>query len=303
MPAPYTTTYTARTAYLTTSEYLQAPTGVDVNSLVPGASSQAQTAVLAQTIARASSWADQLCHMVLACTQETEAGEYTADRYARWLLHPRQWPIVDLLAATATPLGTTSPVTLDVSTAWLEERRIVLPTAGTLNTSSVGALQFGAATRLQRAYLQFTYLAGWPNTTLAANAAAGDKTFTVGSALGIYGTQTSQLVTAGTVLTFYDSDKTEQVQVVSVTGSTLTLSVGLTYAHTAGVSVSAFPPAIKQAVISLTSALIKTRGSDALVMESLTSGPSRVQGMGENGAIEDVEIAVELLDPFRSLAR
>ena len=299
MPAPYSTTYTARVPYLTNAEFTNAPTGVDVNQLIPAGSPQAQTAALTQTISRASNWADLICSQVLACTQETETGEIRADRYSRWILHPKQWPIVDLLACSVTPINGGQAIALTVSQAWIEESRIVIPTTGTLASSSVGPLQLGAAGRGQQAYVNFTYLAGWPNTTLTSAVVAGATTIPVASAVGIYGTQATQFITAGTVLTIYDGASQEMVQVTAVAGNVLTLSVGLTYAHAAGVSVSALPPAIKQAATSLTSALIKTRGSEALVMESLRSGPRKVEGLGEAGAIEDVEIAIDLLDPFR----
>lgn len=299
MPAPYVTTYTARDPYLTNAEYLAAPTGVDVNQLLPGQSTQSNAAALTQTIARASNWADVICAQVLACTQETETGELRADRFSRWLIHPKQWPVVDVLNVTVTPISGGLAIVLNLTGVWLEESRIVIPTTGTLGMSSVGPLQLGAAGRGQSAYGQWTYLAGWPNTTITAGVSAAAVTIPVASVLGIYGTQSAQFVTTGTVLTIYDGGLTEQVQVTAVAGNTLTISSGLANAHAAGVSITAFPPAIKQAVTSLTSALIKTRGSEALVMQSLRSGPSKTDGMGEAGGIEDVEIAIDLLDIFR----
>lgn len=301
MPAAYTSTYTARTPYLTPAEYLAAPTGVDANDLVPGGTTQANTAALVDVIGRASSWADQICHQVLACTQETEVKELSTDRFGSWRVAPTQWPAVDLLAATWQPAGSTFVSTLSVGTAIIEKQRITIPGTGLLGSSSVGPLQFGAGGFHTRGWLTFTYLAGYPNTTLSGNVSAGATSITVTSALGIYGQQTGLQVTTGTNLTIYDGALTEQVQVTAVNGSTLTLSAALVNAHNSGVSVSAFPAAIKQAVISLTSALIKTRGSEALVMSSLTSGPTKTDGLGEPGAIEDVEVAVDLLDPFRSL--
>lgn len=301
MPAAYSSTYTSHTPYLTPAEYTAAPTGVDINDLVPGGTTQQQTAALVDVIGRASSWADQICHQVLACTQETEVKELTTDRWGSWRVAPTQWPAVDLLAATWQPAGSTWTSTLTVSTAIIEKQRITIPGTGLLGSSSVGPLQFGAGGFQNRGWLTFTYLAGYPNTTLASAATAAATTITVTSALGIYGQQAGLQVTTGTNLTIYDGASTEQVQVTAVNGSVLTLVAPLVNAHATGVSVSAFPAAIKQAVISLTSALIKTRGSEAMVMQSLTEGPKSLAGIGEPGAIEDVEVAVDLLDPFRSL--
>jgi len=70
------------------------------------------------------------------------------------------------------------------------------------------------------------------------------------------------------------------------------------FEHAPGVSISALPPDVKQAVICLTSALIKSRGSDAVIMQSLRGGGSQTAGKSEDGGLEDAEIAIDLLRPF-----
>ena len=80
MPAAYTSTYTTRVPYLTVDEYKAAPTGVDVDQLIPGGTTAQNTAALADAIARGSSWADQICHQVLACTAQTEIKKMSTDR-------------------------------------------------------------------------------------------------------------------------------------------------------------------------------------------------------------------------------
>jgi hypothetical protein len=61
------------------------------------------------------------------------------------------------------------------------------------------------------------------------------------------------------------------------------------------------PESIKQAVVLLTSALIKTRGSDALVMGSMRSQPNKVSKT-EDGGLEEIDLAVDMLEPFRRVS-
>jgi hypothetical protein len=58
------------------------------------------------------------------------------------------------------------------------------------------------------------------------------------------------------------------------------------------------PQQIKQAVISLTCVLIKTRGAEAIAMASMRSQPTETEKM-ESGASDDWEAAVDLLQEFK----
>lgn len=287
--APYAATYTARIPYITTTEWLQSATGVSSSQLVPGGTSGQQTAALTTNIARASSWADAFCHQVLAATAETENGELTTDRWGRWVIHPAQHPVQQVTAFSYTPTPGGVATTVDVSTAWVERNRIIIPAAGALTTTAAGSLQFGAGGPLASSWATWSYVAGWPNTTLTAAAAAGATTVTVADPTGII---------TGQHLTFYDADLTEAVTVAAVAGSSVTFTGALTNAHAAGTALSALPPAVKQAVVFLTTALIKARGSEALVMSSLRGEP-RKQAKIEDGGLEEIDLAFELLTPFQ----
>jgi hypothetical protein len=88
------------------------------------------------------------------------------------------------------------------------------------------------------------------------------------------------------------------VTVLSAAGTALTLTAVTAFGHAAGVSISALPPDVKQAVISITSALIKSRGSDAVVMQSLRGGGGQTATAAESGGLEDMDIAIDLLKPY-----
>ena len=277
--------------YLTVEEFKQAPTGVDTNLVRNDAG--ASRAELQNTIARASSWADQICNQVLAATPDTEAGRVWLTRDGTVRIHPRQTPVLELTAFSYgdTP-GNLLPLTT-LTSVWVEATQIVVPLSSFNGTFS-GPLQFGPQASNGPLYAQWSYVAGWPNTTLAATATAGATSITVTNPVGI--------LPGLTWLTIYDGAQTETVQVAATYtpgSTTIPLAAALTENHgTAGVSVSALPPAVKQAVILLTAALIKTRGAAALVMGSPRGTPEK-RPQGESGSDEDIDTAEWLLSAFK----
>jgi hypothetical protein len=296
---PYADTYAAYTPYITMTEFLNSATGVDWSQLVPGANTATNQVALVTKIQRASSYADVKCKQVLAATAQIEQMQVTADRWGRYLLHPRQWPVLQLTSASITPIDGGAPIVANTASAIIERTRIILPTTATLSGSSAGPLQFGSIGPLQDGYAQFGYVAGWPNTILTATATAGAAAIQVQSALGIY---------AGSVLTIYDGVNTETVTVASTytSGTTLPLTAGLLYTHTytAGVqnniSVSALPPALKEAIVLLTTALIKVRGAEAFAMAQIREQPQNRQKMSPGG-ITAFDVVDEILAEFRAM--
>ena len=109
----------------------------------------------------------------------------------------------------------------------------------------------------------------------------------------------------GLPLTIYDGAvngaNTEQVIVgpgYVFGSSTVPLAAPAVNAHSAGCSVSALPGFVREAVVCLTSALIKTRGADSYVMPSGPRQQMKVEQLMP-GAGEDVDTAFELLEPLR----
>jgi hypothetical protein len=142
-------------------------------------------------------------------------------------------------------------------------------------------------------YVNYTYVNGYTNTSLAANSLAGATTITVADADGI--------VPNGP-LKIYDGASTESIVVAAnyVFGSTtVPLATPALFAHTAGVSVSALPAAIKEACILVTSAYIKIRGDSSLIMDITNSPGQQVEGSQKVGS--DIAHAQELLKPFRRI--
>jgi hypothetical protein len=130
--------------------------------------------------------------------------------------------------------------------------------------------------------LQYTYVNGYPNTTLSADASAGANYIGVKNVTGM----------VNQTITIYDNDLTEEVLISSVSNGTVNLAAPLQFSHTSGVAVSALPDSVKQAAIILTSYFIQERGA-----LNISMGEQTLQGV-RSSAGSGVEVAKELLKPL-----
>ena len=166
--------------------------------------------------------------------------------------------------------------------------------------TSQGPLQFAQLSPFAPAFAQWTYVNGWPTTTLAATSDAGDTVVVVadsqqvpGETVGIY---------PGTQLTLYDSQFTEVATIESVSGTTLNTLAPLQFDHaTVGISISALPPAVKEACILLTSAFVKSRGREAVVMAAVRQPGPNTTTNDFGGATGDAMLATSILQQFKTV--
>lgn len=285
--AGFVTTYTSHTPYLTVAEWEAAPTAVDITTLFPNGTAAQNQRVLVDSIERASSWIDKICHQVLAATRDTHQGRYLVNRWGTVRIPLPRKPVLEVSA---------------IQVGYRPSAMVALTSLADVSISPYGVIEVPVTTSAlpmpppgwggigvgSRPTVAVTYVNGFPNTTLTADATAGATSITVASSLGVY---------PGTTLTIYDTAAgTEQVTVASsfVAGSTtVPLATPTAFAHTATVSVSNLPPVVKEAAVLLTSALIQTRGDDAVILDS-TDAPQRVQG-GYGSNAEAEYLAAELL--------
>jgi hypothetical protein len=278
--------------YLTIEEFKDAPTSIDLDNLVFNSQDpDDQDAELANVIARASSWCDTFCNQVLAATVESEQqrSRYSQDGSIRF--HPRYSPVVALLSMEYgyPPSLMSLP---DCSVAWIEDEEIIVPNATLGTWTSQGPLQFGAMSSGGRneVFLKYSYVNGYANTTIVTAVAAA-TTITVADGKGIL---------AGQMLKIYDGQYTENVTVASTYtfgSTTVPIVYPLVYTHAAGVSISALPPAIKQACILVTTAFLKTRGDSSMTMQVTTSPGTALPNADKVG--EEIALAMQLLQPYR----
>ena len=281
------------TPYLTIAEFKQAPTAVDVDDLVGGGTSAINDQELANVIARASSWIDAHCGQVLSSTKDTEALRARFDRMGFLKVHPRFSPITELVSLSYGGLPTLM-ASVDISTVWIEPETIVFPVQG-FSAAFAGPIQFsGNYSSTQELFVSITYVNGYANTLLSASVSASATSLSVDDLAGF--TPLHQFM-------IYDGSSTELLTVSSLFVATsgagnLPLASAVKYTHAAGISVSALPPAVKQAAIYVTSAILKARGNASLVMQTLT--PTTIQSSNPSAA-GDLMSAWDLLKPYRRI--
>lgn len=298
------------TSYLTVEEYKRAPTAINTSNLdyfTGITNTAAQDVELANVIARASAWVDNICQLPdgLAASVNTEIREVyiTKDGYLR--VQPYNFPIIQLQSLQWKVYPTSAWISVDVVnnvTTYLRyfETMMWFPffngpalTIGNAYAYPVSAPYMPYLTptdsaRIQdlKMTVQYSYINGYPNTTLTASVLAGAQSITVDDPTGII---------AGTVLTIYDGANTEKVTVSTTpTNNTLTLSKPLIFAHNSGIAVSAIPADVKQACILLVNYLLKERGVNSITMEG-TTNPI----MQKYDDVRDVKMAKEVLRPYR----
>lgn len=304
--------------YISVSEYQFAATAMATGSLKPGGTAQDQVQVLSDTIRRACHWADTVCFgadpaakgVSLAASLSVQS-TWTTVKTGELRLMCDYKPILELVGCDigSDPSSVTSVGTLSASVRF-RRRTIYIPFLGlpfragdTAPTSPPVPSPYG------RLYVVWSYVTGYPHTQLVDSVAAGATSCVVSAtdgSGGLWGVYPASGAFPGTELTVYDGDATETVYVQSVTAgsSTTTLTTSpFANAHTIPASpdflpVSAIPPDIHQAVISLTTMLIKTRGARALVMPGIGGQASRQQ-LAQAGAFEDWQIADMLLTPYK----
>ena len=282
------------TPYLTIAEYKQAPTAVDVDDLVGGGNSAINDQELANCIARASSWMDAHCGQVLGATLDTESFRARVSRDGYLKVHPRYFPVISVVSALygSNPLYQQA---LDANTAWIEQMAVVFPLGA---TSFIGPIQFTPtyASGVDQ-YVTITYVNGYANTLLSSSVLAGATSIPVSDLTGFVPGQQFQI---------YDGSVTELCRVSSSFTATqgagsLPLASALAHPHDSGISVSALPPAIKQAAIYMTNVVLKSRGNASLVMGQINGFTPGSLNTDNPAVASDYNSAVDLLKPFRRI--
>jgi outer membrane lipoprotein-sorting protein len=106
------------------------------------------------------------------------------------------------------------------------------------------------------------------------------------------------------MLYLYDGASTERVTVAdsyTFGSTTVPLTSALVYAHTAGVSVSNLPAAIKEATILMTTAYLKIRGDASMTMAITNTATQQSPGTGSGRIGTEVGHVQDLLKPFRRI--
>ena len=267
--SPISRPETAGVPYITTTEFTNAPTGIQTGNITAGE--------LAALILRASSWLDLEAHQVLAATTDTEFCQIRVHRDGTFSVFPRCYPVRAVTSVSVGPYPGDLTALTSLSTVAVQNRRFKVYQGSLPSVTWKGPIQFGPSWSDTDLWCQYTYVNGYPVSTLQSTANTGVNSLTVVNGTGIL---------PGMTLTITDDPNTETVTVASsytFGSATVPLVSNTLNTHAAGVPVTAMPPGLKQIAILATAGFIVERGTDALVMASLDGGPSRQQTGGGTG--------------------
>jgi len=291
--APFNASYGQTSAYLTTVEYDNAPTAMDTSNLLPGGTGPAQTIALQETIGRASSMVDTYClgaYGTLTATLNTENARIWGNNSGQLIVHPLFWPIMEVRTFTYGATVGTSASVVPAGNIWIEPTQFIVSPGGVVG---LGLNSLAGIAPRQQYLCQWTYVNGWVNSALSASVASGASAISPTSVLGIY---------PGSSLTLYDVPNDETITVAStyVPGdASVPLVSPLANNHTTTAVVSNLPKVVKQAAILLTTALIKERGSGALIVSDI--GEVSHAAHIPQGGDEDMALAFSMLDALRQM--
>ena len=270
---------------------------LDLSQLVEGGSQSAQDSAIYRMILRASSKIDNhTCGPTgtLNATQVTKQGQSFINREGCVTVNPGEPRLLGVTAAEwGYQMGAWSQVPVDAYHLWVEETTIrikIAGGAGTVQFAGIGDLSalFQGSNRLGNVYVNYTYLAGWPNSfTSLASGTAGDTSLTVTDATGFM---------TGMEVTIWDGIATETNFVLSVSGETVTFVNPLLYNHGYGVNVTTLPAAVQQACMHFVIGMVKSRGQGGLVISS--DGSAQAVSSREDAISNDEGLGYDLLDQF-----
>jgi hypothetical protein len=172
--------------------------GVDCSRLVPDGFPADQDAALAQYIAQATDWGYGICAQTLCATMDTVVDQVWINRSGVAEIFPRFRPII---AVTSVATGGTSDsmqTLASLSGVGVKTDSFSVQCYPALLTSSQGPIQFGVtAIPMDGAWVEYTYVNGYPVTYLAEPVAAGDNSIQVTDTTGIVPGRTKLTIYAG----------------------------------------------------------------------------------------------------------
>ena len=304
--------------YVSPSQYRYAPTAMDTESLDTLANSfgapteQDQVQVLANVIYRASKCIDNYVFGVDAATKGASlcASQSVEDGRMRIMkgqlrLQCSFGPILSLdgLAVGMDPSNVTQVAQSVAAMATFGVRTVYVPALWPLSATPGPELVLANQAPDGKSYCVWTYTNGYPHLELAATANSGQPVVQVlpngpnNTVLGVY---------PGDVLTIDDYVQAESLTVQSISGANITFTTNLAVQHTLPaapdfIAVTAMPGEVTQAAIFYVTALIKSRGDMALILQGVNE-PRNSQGTAYD-LNADVKWAMDVLCNYRTVAK
>jgi hypothetical protein len=280
------------------------PTYLDLQNLRSGDSTGIdQDDELVNLLLMASGVAENYCRQPLQAHIQTDNARQRTDKYGRLYLYPDHAPVRRLLSygysATIGQYATTlAPPCI------IEDNRQIIVQIGAGSVAWTGSLQFSPPPQSVELFTTFSYVAGYTNTILSANAVATQSTITVLDPTG---------AEPGDHLRIWDPGAEE---IVTVAGSyapnpvyppvatALPLVSPLLFNNTAGagpsaMSVSGLPPDAYLANVYLTIDMLQRPGSAGAAWPGMAVPSATAKTEKPNSIFQ--QKAWDLLKPFRDV--
>lgn len=293
------------TPYITPQTLRDAPTGISWSTIPTNTSTaQEQAAEQLNICWRATHMIDAYCSQPLRATVDTEDmvgpdARLTIDAGGMSRVVTSRWPVIAIVAASVAPARAFPVVWSSIPV----DRMIIETNLDGLYASTVPGAGGGGPNAIDIApgylswingrngyRLRLQYINGWPHGQITASVAASVSTIAVDDCTGC----------AGANMQIYDSANTEMVHVdtasASVGPGTLTLSTPLSFAHAAGVVISALPATIQQAAIYAAVTQALTRGANAITVQALPGGMAPASSLGTDAL---TKLWHDLVQPYR----
>lgn len=268
--------------FITVAQLMDSPISNQLQKLVPRHSDAQRDAELSRIITRVTAMINAEVSQNLAATVDVEVGQVRVDADGHLNIHTRANPIIDVLSIEvgASPTAASMTAVQDLSGLVLDPWRIKIPNYGRPGS---------------RLWARFTYINGYPVTTLTVPAVAGESTITVKDPTGILPVNVPDMT--GRVLTITDGRLLEQVTVDTVAGNVVTTAAPLLFDHKAGTGVNDLPEDIEEATLLLISRLHDTW---SLSMGAITTDGSgaKIPGATVKRAMCDAAV---MLNPYRRM--
>lgn len=280
------------------------PTYLDVQNLRSGDSTGIdQDQELYNLLLMATHEAEDYCRQPLQGHINTDTTRLRADRLGRLFLYPDHCPVRRLISyGIGTVIG--QYTTYSSPPNQIEDGRQIIVQIGGGNAAWAGSLQLGTPPMWMDLNTQYTYVAGFFNSVMTADALATATSITVADPTGLE---------PGDRLRIWEPGKEEIVTVASSytpnpvyppVATSIPLASGLLNAHTAGsgagaLSVSSIPHTIYLAVVYLMQDILQRPGSGGAEWPGAKKPIATGKKIKPNSIYQ--EKAWALLDPYQDV--
>lgn len=300
----------ASVPFLTADGFRAYPTWLDLDNLIPGGAAGIEDDELTDVLLSASTWCNSVCENMQLGGHYVQ-GEQLRTRLTsagRIVMQPRDIPARAIVSLSfGYDPDALTPAALPLAGMWNEQGKLLsFRPGGAVATFTGPAIQFGGpARRAGTVYVEWSYIAGYPSTTLAAPLAADASSATLTDPTSVL---------PGDVLRIYDPGASEALTVASTyipaiptappTAAAVPLAAPAAFAHDEGTGITGMPRDILQAAITYAVSLLMRE--DVSAEEPVSAfGPSarstdEGRGGQAGGLINDAEIR---LAPYRPTYR